>query len=95
VAVVALVGIKPLSPWLKFHAIQALVLSITYMVAFFVLFFITMMLMIVLIGILCMPILMLLAMGFFVYNLIIAIMCFTWKDHRVPVVGDWVEKTFI
>lgn len=95
VALVVLLAVKPLSPWLRFHAIQSIAFGVVFGGAIMVLFMITFMLMFVLIGFLCLPFLFLLIMCVWAYNLIIAIMCFTNKDHRIPIIADWVEKNFI
>jgi len=87
VALIALLAVKPLSPYLRFHSIQALGLGIAAMVLWIVGGALTA----VFIGCLIAPI------GFliWIYALVIMIMIFTDKDHRVPMIADWVEKTFV
>jgi len=87
VAIIALFAVKPLSPFLRFHAIQALSLG----VVIWGLMMIAGALSAVLIGLCLMPLVFIL----WVYAWVIAVILFTDKDHRVPMIADWVEKTFV
>lgn len=87
VALVALFAIKPLSPYLRFHAIQALGLNIIYVV----LWIVSMVLASFIIGFCLMPF----ALGLWIYAIIIAVMLFTGKDHRIWKLGDYVEENYV
>ena len=95
VSIIVLIAVKPLSPWLKFHAIQSLVFGVIVGGVIMILAMMSFVLMLILIGFVCFMFVMMLAMAVWAYNLFIAFMCFTDKDHRIPVIGDWVEKNFI
>ena len=87
ISLVALLAIKPLSPYLRFHAIQALGLHIAYMVFASI----ASVLMIALIGFCLLPF----ALALYVYALIIGVLVLTGKDHRVPWLADYVEENYM
>jgi uncharacterized membrane protein len=87
VSLIALLAIKPLSPYLRFHAIQALGIHIVYMVLAMVMG-VTMM---VFIGICLLPFVM--ALG--IYVLVIGIMVLTGSDHRIPWLANYVEENYV
>lgn len=87
VSLVVLLAVKPLSPFLRFHAIQALGLQIVAMVASFV----VTALMFVLIGLLLLPLL----IGLSFYILIVGIIVITGGDHRVYYLADYVEENYV
>ncbi len=87
ISLVSLLAIKPLSPYLRFHAIQSLGIHIVYMV----LAMLTSVLMMVFIGICLFPFM--IALG--IYALIIGILILTGKDHRVPWLADYVEENYV
>lgn len=87
VALICLLAIKPLSPYLRFHACQALGLQVVYIVGYLV----TVILMFVFIGFLLLPFL----LGFSIYVLIVGIIILTGGDHRVPMLGDYVEENYV
>jgi uncharacterized membrane protein len=87
VALISLLAIKPLSPYLRFHAIQALGLHI----AMYIIYVAASILMMVFIGLCLLPF----AMGLGIYALVIGILVLTGKDHRVPWLADYVEENFV
>lgn len=87
VALIALLAVKPLSPYLRFHSIQALGLGI----ATYVLWMVGIVLTSFLIGCLILPVAMLL----WIYSLVIMIIILTGKDHRIPWLGDYVESHYV
>jgi uncharacterized membrane protein len=87
VSLVALFAIKPLSPYLRFHAIQALGIHIVYM-AIAMVMGVTMMF---IVGICLLPF----VMGIGIYALIIGVMVLTGGDHRVPWLGNYVEENYV
>ena len=101
VNIVALVGVRPLSPWLRFHAIQSLVLSLItlgiYVVGVFVLL-VAYILIFVMVGIIFIPVavlILMIAMSVSIDSLVIGIMVFSETDHRVPFLADWVERNYV
>jgi uncharacterized membrane protein len=86
-SVVCLVGIKPLSPYLRFHAIQALGIQLVAMgiaiVMYISIFFY--------IGFCLLPF----VMGISIYSLVIGIIVLTGTDHRVPWLGDYIEERYV
>ncbi len=87
VSVIALVAIKPLSPYLRFHAIQALGLQIIIMILSVLLSIGAMFI----VGLCLLPFL----IGLAIYTLVIGIIILTGGDHRVPWLGDYVEENFV
>ena len=81
VSLVVLLAVKPQSPWLRFHAIQAIGLHIVITVAY-VFFMLP-----------CLGYAMMMAL--IIVNLIFAIRCFMGSDTRIPFVADLIEKNFI
>jgi len=79
VSLIVLLAIKPLSPYLRFHAVQALGLQIVYMVAVMILVFI------------CFP----LAFVFLGYLIFIMITVMTGRDYRVPYLANYVEENYV
>lgn len=86
---------KPQSPWLRFHSIQALSLVIIATVVQTVMWVIVAFLMYILIGFICLPFAILISTGFQVYLIVMAILCFLDKDHSIPVLGNWIERSFV
>jgi uncharacterized membrane protein len=87
VALVALIAIKPLSPYLRFHACQAIGLAIVgfglgVIMGATIMFFI---------GLCLLPF----SMALGIYMLVIMIIVLTGKDHRVPLLADYVEEKFV
>jgi uncharacterized membrane protein len=95
VGLIILLVVKPMSPWLRFHLIQSMTLSVILVGAYVILSTISGALVVVLIGLICLPLVQLFFLAGWIYMIIIGIMCFSWKDHRVPYIADWVEKTFV
>lgn len=87
VSLVALLAIKPLSPYLRFHAIQALGIQVVYMILA-VFMSITMMFFV---GFCLLPF----VLGLGIYALVIGIIVLTGGDHRVPWLGNYVEENFV
>lgn len=87
VSLIVLIAIKPCSPFLRFHALQALGLSIITMALSMVVSIGSMFI----VGLCFLPFLM--AIG--VYALIIGIMVLIGNDHRVPMLGDYIESNFV
>lgn len=87
VSLIALVAIKPCSPFLRFHAIQALGLHIVYMILAIIVYIGMMFI----VGICFLPFVM--AIG--IYALVIGILVLMGNDHRVPLLGDYVEENFV
>jgi uncharacterized membrane protein len=87
VSLISLVAIKPLSPYLRFHAIQALGIQIIIMI----LSVMTSIGSMFIIGICLLPFL----LGIAFYTLVIGIIVLTGGDHRVPWLGDYVEENFV
>ncbi len=87
VSVIALVAIKPLSPYLRFHAIQALGIQIIIMILSVLLSIGAMFI----VGLCLLPF----VMGLAIYTLVIGIIVLTGGDHRVPWLGDYVEENFV
>jgi len=84
---IVLLVVKPMSPWLRFHTIQALVLNIVVGGSWILALVLTS----VFIGLCFLPFIVALA----IYGVIIGIFAFTGKDHRVPIIGNWVEENWI
>lgn len=86
-ALIALVAIKPLSPYLRFHAIQAIGLQIVamvfYMMSVFLIFFF--------IGLCLLPF----VFAMSIYMIVIMIIVLTGGDHRVPFLADYVEENYV
>jgi uncharacterized membrane protein len=87
VALVGLIAIKPLSPYLRFHAIQAIGLAIvsftlSMVMAITLMFFI---------GLCLLPF----ALALYVYKIVIMIIVLTGKDHRVPFLADYIEEHYV
>jgi uncharacterized membrane protein len=95
VALIVLLVMKPMSPWMRFHAIQSLAWSVVVYAVTMVLMMISIVLMIVIIGFFCMMFVFMLSLAASAYSIVIGILCFMSKDHRIPVIADWVEKTFV
>lgn len=87
VSVISLVAIKPLSPFLRFHAIQALGLHLVALVLAMLMSFGIMFV----VGFCLMPF----VMGLSIYHLIIGIIVLMGNDHCVPWLGNYVEENYI
>jgi uncharacterized membrane protein len=87
VSVIALLAIKPLSPYLRFHAIQALGLQII-MIVLYVLASIGSMF---IVGLCLIPF----ALGIWIYAVVIGVIVLTGGDHRIPWLGNYVEENFV
>jgi len=87
VSLIILLGVKPLSPFLRFHAIQALGLHIVIVVSLII----TYVLILFFIGFCLLPFVFALA----IYQFVIGIIIFTGSDHRVPWLGNYVEENYI
>ncbi len=87
VSLIALVAIKPCSPYLRFHAIQALGLQIAAMILGTLMGIGSMFV----VGLCLLPFVM--ALG--IYVLIIGILVLMGNDHRVYWLGNYVEANFV
>jgi uncharacterized membrane protein len=87
VSVIALVAIKPLSPYLRFHAIQALGIQIILVI----LYVLTTVGSMFFVGLCLLPF----VLGLGVYSLVIGIMVLMGNDHRVPILANYVEENFV
>ncbi len=87
VSLIVLLAIKPLSPYLRFHAIQALGLHIILMILYFIVSIGSMFI----VGLCFLPFALLLG----VYALVIGIIVLTGSDHRVPILANYVEESFV
>jgi uncharacterized membrane protein len=94
-SIIVLLAVKPTSPWLRFHAIQALFLSAALWAVAIFLNFIGIAFYLLPVRFCFGYLLNLLILAIFVYLIVIAVFCFLEKDHRVPVLGDWVEKNWV
>lgn len=94
-SIIVLLAVKPVSPWLRFHAIQGAVLSaIMWGIAIF-LNFIGIMFFFLPVKFCFGYLLNLVILAIFIYLVVIGVFCFLEKDHRVPVLGDWVERNWV
>jgi uncharacterized membrane protein len=87
VGLISLLAIKPLSPYLRFHAVQSIGLFIITMIFSTI----SSLLLIVFIGLCLLPF----ALALSIYALVIMIVVLTGHDHRIPYLADYVERTYV
>jgi len=87
VSLIVLLAVKPLSPHLRFHAIQALGMHIALMILGSIAGFLSMFM----VGLCLLPF----VIGGWIYLLVIGILILTGGDHRIPWLGDYVEENYV
>ena len=87
IALIVLLAVKPMSPYLRYHAVQALGLTISIML----LFIVTIFLCIFLIGLILLPFVWLLSF----YPIVMMILVLIDNDHRIPWLSNYVEMNYV
>jgi uncharacterized membrane protein len=91
-SLVVILAIKPCSPYLRFHALQALGLHLVNMIVGTVLSFA---LVFAMVFFCLLPIIMALLFVIPTYTLVVGILILLDNDHRTPLLGDYIEENFV
>jgi uncharacterized membrane protein len=86
---------KPAQGWVRFVAVQSIVLSIGFIVLYIALTIVSVMLTIIhlgILGLILFPVEMLLGLGWFIATIVTTISGFQGKATRLPIVADYADR---